>query len=331
MNNLLEQLKIWWESATTSTRIMGVGLALVVVACLSVALTIASAPSYQDLFTNLTPQDAAAIAQKLDDAHEKYQMADGEGTIRVPAQNKDRLRMDMVRANLPTKSSSLLGDIGEWLEKIGMSTTSDLQNQYIRMANEGELSQTIGSLSEVSSATVHISPGNNSPMLDTATPASASVVINLKSGETLNNDQVMGIANLVAKSVPSLDLKNVVVMDGSGTQLWDGGQNPNGPGSGGSNKLLAEQQYSESMRKQMQTYLDMVLGPHASLVSVTSDLNYNQVHSVDTKFNKGPVTSTAETTESYAGGSAAAVGGVAGATANTPAAGGTAIPRQRQQ
>lgn len=316
MNNLVEQLRAWWDSASASTRIMGVGLVIVLAASLIVAVEIASAPAYQDLFTNLNPQDAASIAQKLDDEHEKYQMADNDTTIQVPAQDKDRLRMDMVRAGLPAKTGSLVST--DYLSNIGISTGSEVQEQYIRMEDESELSQTIGSLSPVATASVHLAPGNNSPLLETATPASASVVIDLKPGQSLDNDQVMGIANLVAKSVPDLDAKNVVVMDGTGTQLWPSDQTADGFGGPGGGKLSAEQQFAEVMRKQMQSYLDMVLGSHKSLVSVNAELDYDQVHSDATIYSKGQLTAAADTSETYQGNTAAGEGGVAGSSANTP-------------
>lgn len=310
---------MWWETSTSTTRLIAAGLAVVLVIALVGAAMLASTPDYQDLFTNLDPQDAAAIAQKLDDTHIPYQMADNDSTIRVPAPDKDRLRMEMIRQGLPAKSGSVLGS--EWLDKIGMGTTSDLQSQYIRMANEGELAQTISSLDEISSAAVHISPGNDSPFAGDSSPASASIVIGLKPGMSLSNDQVMGIANLVAKSVPGLDLKNVVVVDTNGNQLWDGGSNPNGPGGIATSKILAEQQYSDQLQKKMQSYLDAVLGPHKSLVSVSTELNYNQSHTLSTTYNKGAVLSSQEGDETFKGAGTIHAGGPAGAASNTPGAG----------
>ena len=316
MNNLTEQLKAWWDGSTVPTRIIAAGLAAMLVVCIGVAGALATAPTYTDLFTNLAPDDAAAIAQKLDDEHEKYQYAEGQTTIQVPAPDKDRLRMEMVRNGLPAKSGKVLGS--EWLDKIGMGTTTDVQNQYIRLATEGELSQTIGSLTEVASASVHITAGNDSPFASSVSPASASVVVSLKPNTTLTGDQVMGVANLVAKSVPDRDVKNVVVMDGAGTPLWDGNSDANGPGGAGSGKLAAERQYSEDMRRQMQTHLDEVLGPRKSLVSVSSELNYNQVSTTQTTFVKGPLVSTSESAETYSGSGGSGVGGVSGSGANSP-------------
>ncbi|HEY3330539.1 MAG TPA: flagellar basal-body MS-ring/collar protein FliF [Capsulimonadaceae bacterium] len=317
MNNVLEQLKTWWEGATVPTRIVGIGLVGVLIASFVVAGLLASSPNYQDLFTDLSPEDAAAITQKLDEEHVKYQMVDSQHTIRVPAAEKDHLRMEMVRLGLPAKAGSLMGTA--WLKEIGMGTTTDVQKQYIRMALEGELSKTIGSLSEVSSAQVHISDGNDSPFITDNIPSSSSVVVNLKPGSTLSGDQVMGIANLVAKSVKGLDVKNVVVSDGTGAMLWDGGSNPTGPGGASATKIAAEHAFAEQKRKEYQGYLDMVLGPRKSIVTVTAELNYNTVHITDTKNTKGAVVTQTETSESYSGGGGnQRMGAVAGASANTP-------------
>jgi flagellar M-ring protein FliF len=318
-SNLIAQAKTWWEGSSSSTRIGAVGFGAVVIFALVMATMLASAPTYENLFSNLSPDDAAAIAAKLDDEHAKYQLADNDTTVLVPSTEKDRLRMEMVRAGLPAKSGSVLGT--EWLDKIGMSTTSDVQDQYIRLANEGELSRTIGTISSISSASVHISQGDNTPFAVQTTPTTASAVIGLKIGATLSSDQIMGIAALISKSVPGLDIKNVAVIDTNGNQLWSGGDDPNGPGGSASGKISAEQNYSEQMRKQMQSYLDQVLGPHKALVSVAVELNYNQVKSDAVTYGKGAIESQQSEDETYSGG-AGASGGIAGTTSNTPVSAG---------
>ena len=316
LQQLADQARAWWDSAPTPTRVISVGLALLVGLCLAGAIMLATAPQYEDLFTNLDPKDAAAIAAKLDDAHEAYRMGDGETAILVPGANKDRLRMEMIRDGLPAKTGGVVGS--DWLDKIGMGTTSDVQDQYIRMANEGELSQTISSMNEVATAAVHLSPGSDSPFSDNSTPPSASVVLGLKPGMSLTSDQTQGIANLVAKSVPGLDLKNVAVVDTDGNQLWDGSQQ-DGTSNFSTNRMNAEAEFADSMRKQLQTKFDEVLGEHKALVSVHAELNFDQVHSVAEQFAKGPVLSTQTADEKYDGsGNGAASAPAAGIASNTP-------------
>jgi flagellar M-ring protein FliF len=317
MNYLFEQIKTWWDSASTSTRIVGVGLVAVLVLSIAVATILASSPNYQDLFTDLSPDDAASITQKLDEEHVKYELVDGDKTVRVPAQDKDRVRMEMIRAGLPSKASSLMGS--EWLSKIGIGTTAEEQKQYIRMAQEGELSKTIGSLSEVQSASIHISDSNDAPFAVDNVPSSASVVVNLKPNAQLSDDEVAGIANLVAKSVKGLDLKNVVVSDGTGAMLWDGSEaHGRGAGGGSNNKIAQEHAYSEQKRQELQKYLDEVLGPQKSLVTVNAELNFDQVHTQDTINSKGAPVNTTESDEKYTGAGVKTPGGVSGTSANTP-------------
>jgi flagellar M-ring protein FliF len=129
-SNLFAQARIWWEGCSTTTRIGAVGFGIAVIIALMMATMMASAPNFESLFSNLSPDDAAAIAAKLDDEHIKYQLTDNDTTVLVPEADKDRLRMEMVRAGLPAKSGSVLGT--EWLDKITMSTSSDVSDQYIR-------------------------------------------------------------------------------------------------------------------------------------------------------------------------------------------------------
>lgn len=316
VQQLADQARAWWQSAPTPTRVISVGLALLVGLCLFGAVMLATAPQYEDLFTNLDPKDAAAIAAKLDDSHEAYKMGDGETSILVPGASKDRLRMEMIRDGLPAKTGSVVST--DWLDKIGMGTTSDVQDQYIRMANEGELSQTISSMNEVASAAVHLSPGSSSPFADNSTPPSASIVLGLKPGMSLTPDQAEGIANLVAKSVPGLDLKNVAVVDLDGNQVWDGSQQDS-TSNFSTNRMNAEADYADNLRKQLQARFDEILGQNKALVSVHAELNFDQVHSVAEQFTKGPVLSTQTADEKYDGsGGGSAAPPAAGIASNTP-------------
>jgi len=321
---LAAQAKSWWDASSPATRMGALAFAAAVIVALVMASMMATAPNYEDLFTNLSQDDAANIASKLDDEHVKYQLADNDTSVLVPAADKDRLRMEMVRDGLPAKSGSVLGT--EWLDKIGMSTTSDVQEQYINLANEGELSRTISTISSIESASVHISPGDDTPFAVQTTPTTASAVIGLKPGAVLTSDQIEGIAALISKSVPGLDIKNVAVIDTDGNQLWDGGDDPNGPGGMASGKLQAEQNYKEQMQKEMQSYLDEVLGPRKSLVSVAVELNYDQVKSDQVTYGKGAVLSEQDTDEKYTGGGGASQGAVSGSSANTPGGVATSYP-----
>jgi flagellar M-ring protein FliF len=321
----LGQAQGWWNSAPTSTRIISIGLAVLVVLCFIGAVMLATEPEYTDLFTNLDPHDSAAIAAKLDDEHEKYQISDNDTSIRVPVGDKDRLRMEMIRDGLPAKTGSVVGS--DYLGQIGMSTTSDVSAQYIRMAQEGELAQTISSMNEISSAAVHLSAGNNSPFAGSDTPPSASVVIGLKPGMQLTSDQTMGIANLVSKAVPGLDLKNIAVVDTDGNQLWDG-SSQSGPSGLASTRMVAEHLYSDDLRREMQSYIDDVLGTHKAIVSVQATLNYDQVHTLSTAYTNNAahplMVSSAINDEKYTsvGPGASAAPPPAGITANTPGANG---------
>jgi flagellar biosynthesis/type III secretory pathway M-ring protein FliF/YscJ len=57
MNYLFEQSKNWWNSASTSTRIVGVGMVAVLLVSIAIAVKLASTPKYADLFTDLAPED----------------------------------------------------------------------------------------------------------------------------------------------------------------------------------------------------------------------------------------------------------------------------------
>ena len=57
-------------------------------------------------------------------------------------------------------------------------------------------------------------------VLDEQDPVTASVLVKLRAGKTLSNDNVTSIVNLVAGGVPGMDVKNVSVVDDKGNYFF---------------------------------------------------------------------------------------------------------------
>ncbi len=91
-----------------------------------------------------------------------------------------------------------------------------------------------------------------------------------------------------------------------------------------SNRLTAEHLYAEDMRRQMQSYLDAVLGTKKAIVSVQATLDFDQTHTQSTEFVNDPkkpmLISAQQSDESYTSDKAAAPqnGAPAGTASNTP-------------
>ena len=186
-----------------------------------------AASPYQTLYSGLDPTDAQMLAQRLAVEHVPFRVSANGASLSVPADQMDRVRMQMAAQGLP--HSGQMGweifDKPNW-----MGSDFDDQVDYQR-ALEGELERTILTLSNVEAARVNLVLGHQSLFTRHARPAKASVVVRLDSGG-LSPQQVAGIQHLVAGAVDNLSAKNVVVINADdGLVLTSGSPSPYGPRS----------------------------------------------------------------------------------------------------
>ena len=285
-----------------------------------VMMSMTGKPNYAPLFTNLQPADAASITSKLTSAKIPYQLANGGTAIMIPANDVNQERLSLAQSGLPSS-----GTVGlSLLDKEGITTSNMTQQADYLQALQGELEQTIDSISGVASSQVNIAlPANQDFSLTNSTPTGASVMVTMQQGQTLNQGEVEAIVHLVASSVPNLDSKNVTVADSTGDLLA-------GPGvsagmAGGSSSQTNT--YDASVASKVQAYLASVVGAGNADVQVNATLDYSQVstttNSIVTAPNGQPVsfcTQQSNNKESYTG-AGAPPGGAAGTITATPAGG----------
>ncbi|MGD8589139.1 MAG: flagellar basal-body MS-ring/collar protein FliF [Chromatiales bacterium] len=173
-------------------------------------------PSYSLLFGDLTQQDAIEIVQALQQAGIDYRVDQSTGAVMVPSAELQEARMRLAGQGLPHTDS-----IGfEILQQdAGLGTSRLVENARYQRAIEGELARSIMTLANVESARVHLATPKQSVFIRKRKAPSASVVLKLYSGRSLEPAQVEAITHLVASSVPELDASRVTVVDHKGRLL----------------------------------------------------------------------------------------------------------------
>src|SRR5690606_12049387 len=128
----------------------------------------------------------------------------------------------------------------------------------------------------------------------------ASVFVGLRTGQTLDDDQVQAIVHLVSASIENMKPTDVAVIDSTGKVLSAVGVGAAGSGSGKQNR-----EYEERIVSSVQTMLDRIVGPGNAVVSVTADLDFDQVQRTEERFESNkdvqPLTES-RTSETYTGG-----------------------------
>ena len=126
---------------------------------------------------------------------------------------------------------------------------------------------------------------------DNSQPASASIL--LSDSGNLDSSAVRGIANLVASSVPGLQLGKVTITDGTGQLLWP--TSASGSAGGSTSKQAADNQYDASTAAAATALLAQTLGPGKAQVVVNADVDANQATSDSLVYAKKGVPLTQQT------------------------------------
>jgi len=310
-----------WQQLPARSQLGAVlGLAALV-AVLVLMFSSARDADYRVLFPNLSDKDGGAVIERLTQMNVAYRFSEGGGTIMVPANRVHELRMKLASAGLPSGSGS--GSAGyELLDKNNFGQTQGQERMKMQRAIEGELTTTIQALESVKSARVHLAlPQMNGFFREQQKP-SASVVLTLHGGRTLERGQVAGIVKLVSGSVPELTPKAVSVVDSTGALL-------SGPGDDEATHGLDSQQlqYRREVEaghlKRVLALLEPVVGRDNVRASITADIDFSQVMRTAEAYgpNQGaeakPAVRELRTEESSQPGGANAAG-VPGATSNQP-------------
>ena len=170
---------------------------------------------FKPLFTGVSPEDAAAIVQKLKESGVAYRLPEAGGSVLVPSAKLAELRIEMAAAELPKT-----GRIGfELFDKANLGATEFSEHINYRRALEGELERSVMSLAEVETARVHVTFPKDSVFLESQQPAKASVLVKLRPGKRLAPANVQAIDHLVASAVEGLSPDAVSVLDMNGNLL----------------------------------------------------------------------------------------------------------------
>ncbi len=228
-------------------------------------------PSWRVLFTNLSDRDGGAIIAQLAQMNIPHKSGDG-GTLMVPADRVHDARLKLAAAGLP--KGSLVGFEVMETQKFGVTQFQEQVN-YQR-ALEGELARSIGSLAPVAAARVHLALPRQSGFLRDKQPPTASVILQLHPGKTLERAQVAGIVHLVSASVPELSAKNVSIVDQHGSLQSSQRDSGNAVGLDASQLDYVTQVESTTI-KRIEDILMPLVGPGNVRAQVTADVDFSHV------------------------------------------------------
>lgn len=298
-------------------------IAVMVGIAASVALGVAvvlwsQTPSYVPLYGNLAQKDAMEIAQALQAAGIAYEVDHDSGIVMVPSGDLREARMKLAGQGLPQS-----GSVGFELmqEETGFTTSRLVETARYQRAIEGELARSVMTLANVESARVHLATPKQSVFIRKRKFPSASVVVKLYPGRSLEKGQVEAITHLVAASVPELDVSKVTVVDQRGRLL------SSKEDSREMEMTSSQFEYTRGLeghfKQRVEDILAPLLGRENLRAEVTADVDFTVTEQTQEYFNPDANALRSEQINEQQS-LLSQVQGVPGALSNQPPAAGTA-------
>jgi flagellar M-ring protein FliF len=305
----------FWETPMGKRVVIG-GAVAVALAIVAAIWLWSSAPEYKVLFSNTTDRDGGAITASLDQMGVKYKFSEGGSAILVPAEQVHGIRLKLAAQGLPRA-----GNVGfELLENQKLGTSQFVEQVNYQRSLEGELANSIQALAAVSSARVHLALPKPSVFVRDAKNPTASVLLNLQPGRTLDQAQVNAIVHLVASSVPELTASNVTVVDQNGTLLSDTAN------KAGRQLDPSQLKYVEALQanivKQVESIIAPIVGQNNVRAEATAEVDFAQVDTAAEMYKPNsppePQAIRSQQTSESAGPGSGNPSGVPGALSNQP-------------
>jgi flagellar M-ring protein FliF len=309
----LLKLKERWTAMSLRSRILLLALTGGAIAAAVLVYSTATATKHAVLFSNLSVDDASAVVARLGELHVPYELGDGGSTILVPEEQVYELRLTLAGEGIPSGGGVGFEVFDE--QRFGESEFSE-RVKYHR-ALEGELSRTIGHISGVEAARVHLVLPQRTLFTSEAERASASVALRLRPGAEMGEERVRGIVHLVSSSVRGLAVENVTVVDGNGRELSARLRGEDGAGADDAFEYRAR--IEDEKARAVQDILDRTLGHGKSIVRVAADVSFTREESTEERFDPEAVAPRSFQIDEERDASATATAeGVPGAVSNLP-------------
>lgn len=293
--------------------VMLVGVALAVAAGFMM-FSWSQKPDLTPLYGNLADKDAAEIGEALRAANIPFQVDTGTGAVSVPADQVHEARLKLASQGLPRGSAQGFEMIQQ---EQGFGTSQFIETARYQHALETELARSVSTLQPVRAARVHLALPKASAFTRNREAASASVLVELHAGRSLEPDQVASIVHMVASSVSNLQPSAVTVVDQNGRLLTrDDASSQIGQSS--EQFDYARRVESDYVRR-IEQLLTPMLGAGRVSAQVTADLDFSVTEEARETYKPDSATvrseQVSEEQQRSASGQAA---GIPGATSNQP-------------
>ena len=273
-------------------------------------------PDYVPVFAGPDAASSAEASDLLRGANIPFRIESGSGALSVPTDQVGPARLALA-------ASGLTGELsGNGFESFqgdqGFGTSQFVESARYQHAMEVELARTIATLRPVREARVHLAIPKPSAFTRERQPASASVVLNMSGGASLERGQVNAIVHLVANSIPMLAPERVTVVDHLGRMLSD--SDPNSEDAMGARRFEQQRRQESVYVQRIQELLAPLTGPGRVSAQVSVDMDFAETEQAREQYGPERGIVRSEQTSESSQGATVQPSGVPGSASNTPEA-----------
>ena len=321
MEKLMERMSLNGENS--GKMLLAFGIAAIV-AIIAVVLMWSMGGKYKVVFSNFNDKDGGAIVAALEQMNVPYKLADGGASILVPEDQVYQARLRLAAMGLPRA-----GNVGfELLENQKFGVSQFVEQVNYQRALEGELERSIQAISGVDNARVHLAIPKSTVFIREDQKPTASVLVKLAPGRSLEQRQVSAIVHLVSSSVPNLATSGVDIVDSSGNLLSDQGKK--GEKTLDASQMKYVDEIQRNVAKRVQSIITPIVGAKNVKAEANAEIDFSTIEEANEIFkpNQDAKTAAIRSMQTYeanqpvggANSGSGTAGGIPGAASNQPAA-----------
>ena len=275
-------------------------------------------PNYVPVFSRQSDMDAVEIAEVLRGENIAFQIDANSGLVLVPEKEISRARMALTASGMPYSANSGYESLRQ---EQSLGTSQFMETARYHHSLETELARTISGMGNVESARVHLALPKQSVFVRKQAKPSASVMLRLRPGRSLDPGQVSSIVYLVASSVPYMEAGSVTVVDQWGRMLSSQESDP---------EMVETRRQLEYVRKlegdyieRIETLLTPIVGYGKVKAQVNVDVDFSSNESFQELYAQDPAKVRSEQVQESQSRGGPGTEGIPGALSNQPPEAGT--------
>lgn len=320
-DNVKTTLQGWfsrWRGQSRDNKfVLMIALLAAVVAAMIVIILWTTSPNFVPLYGKQEMYDAANIMELLEKEKVPFKLDKTSGQILVPEDQLAQVRIALaargVRAAMPAGMESLD-------TKLGLGTSEFMENMRYRNAQEGELARTIISLDAVRSARVHLAiPQRTLFVGRNEEKPTASVMLDMVPGQSLEQGQIAAIVNLVAGSITGMKPEAVTVVDQSGKLLSQEMNNDASLSHMSVQQMEYVRRLEDYIRQRAGDMLYPVVGNDNFRIQIAADVDFSKVEETKEALDPNQILRS-ESSKEDKNSTNNATGGIPGSLSNRPPA-----------